>query len=64
MRASTRETGPRRVLGALLLYAVNESLRFVGVVYNLIVVGLVIMAFVVFLPSGLAGLARGPRGRP
>jgi branched-chain amino acid transport system permease protein len=50
------------VLGALLLYAANEALRFVGVVYNLIVVGLVIMAFVVFLPSGLAGLARGTRG--
>jgi len=50
------------VLGALLLYAVNEALRFVGVVYNLIVVGLVIMTFVVFLPSGLAGLARGTRG--
>ncbi len=50
------------VLGALLLYTVNEALRFVGVVYNLIVVGLVIMVFVVFLPSGLAGLARGTRG--
>src|SRR5262245_22729476 len=44
--------------GALLLYAVNESLRFIGVVYNLIVVGLVIMTFVIFLPEGLAGLVR------
>jgi branched-chain amino acid transport system permease protein len=50
------------VLGAVLLYGVNEALRFVGVVYNLIVVGLVIMVFVVVLPSGLAGLARGVRG--
>lgn len=44
--------------GALLLYAVNEALRFIGVVYNLIVVGLVIMTFVIFLPEGLAGLVR------
>ena len=49
------------VLGAVLLYGANEALRFVGVVYNLIVVGLVIMVFVVVLPSGLAGLARGVR---
>jgi branched-chain amino acid transport system permease protein len=50
------------VLGAVLLYGVNEALRFLGVVYNLIVVGLVIMVFVVVLPSGLAGLTRGVRG--
>jgi branched-chain amino acid transport system permease protein len=47
--------------GALLLYAVNEGLRFIGVVYNLIVVGLVIMVFVIFLPEGLAGLVRPRR---
>jgi len=47
--------------GALLLYAVNEGLRFIGVVYNLIVVGLVIMTFVIFLPEGLAGLLRPRR---
>jgi branched-chain amino acid transport system permease protein len=46
-------------LGALLLFAVGEALRFAGVVYNLIAVGLVIMVFVIFLPRGLAGLARG-----
>jgi len=51
-------------LGAVLLYGVNEALRFVGVVYNLVVVGLVIMLFVIFLPAGLAGLARGPRPAP
>jgi len=44
-------------LGALLLFAVNEALRFVGVVYNLVAVGLTIMVFVIFLPRGLAGLA-------
>ena len=54
-------------LGALLLYGVNEALRFVGVVYNLIAVGLVIMVFVIFVPRGLAGLRprsgrRTPRG--
>jgi branched-chain amino acid transport system permease protein len=47
-------------LGALLLFAVSEGLRFVGVVYNLIAVGLVIVAFVIFLPRGLAGLGRSP----
>jgi branched-chain amino acid transport system permease protein len=46
------------VLGALLLFALSEGLRFVGVVYNLIAVGLVIMVFVIFLPRGLAGLRR------
>jgi hypothetical protein len=33
----------------------------VGVVYNLVAVGLVIVLFVVFLPSGLAGLVRQRR---
>jgi branched-chain amino acid transport system permease protein len=46
-------------LGALLLYATNEGLRFIGVVYNLVAVGLVIMVFVIFLPRGLAGLRFG-----
>jgi branched-chain amino acid transport system permease protein len=46
------------VLGALLLYGVYEGLRFVGVVYNLVAVGLVIMVFVIFFPRGLAGLGR------
>ncbi len=46
------------VLGALLLFSVSEGLRFVGVVYNLIAVGLVIVVFVIFLPRGLAGLRR------
>ena len=46
------------VLGALLLYGVYEGLRFVGVVYNLVAVGLVIMVFVIFVPRGLAGFGR------
>jgi branched-chain amino acid transport system permease protein len=45
------------VLGALVLYGASEGLRFVGVVYNLMLVGLTIMLFVILLPSGLAGLA-------
>ena len=50
-------------LGALLLFAINEGLRFIGVVYNLVAVGLVIMIFVIFMPRGLAGLRfrHGPR---
>ena len=58
--------GPRLVigmvvfggLGALLLYGLYEGLRFVGVVYNLVAVGFVIMVFVIFFPRGLAGLGR------
>ena len=46
------------VLGALLLYGLYEGLRFVGVVYNLIAVGFVIVVFVIFVPRGLAGLGR------
>jgi len=50
------------VVGALLLYSLNEALRFVGVVYNLIAVGLILILFVIFVPRGLAGLV-GWRGR-
>ena len=46
------------VLGALLLYGLYEGLRFVGVVYNLVAVGLVIMVFVIYFPRGLAGIRR------
>ena len=46
------------VLGALLLYGVYEGLRFVGVVYNLVLVGLVMMIFVIYFPRGLAGFGR------
>ena len=50
-------------LGALLLYGVNEALRFVGVVYNLIAVGAVMVVFVIFVPRGLAGIRLHRRGR-
>ena len=46
------------VLGALLLYGLYEGLRFVGVVYNLVAVGFVIMVFVIYFPRGLAGIRR------
>lgn len=46
------------VLGAFLLYGLYEGLRFVGVVYNLVAVGFVIMVFVIFFPRGLAGFGR------
>ena len=45
-------------LGALRLYGLCEGLRFVGVVYNLVAVGFVIMVFVIFFPRGLAGFGR------
>ena len=50
-------------LGAIVLFAINEGLRFIGVVYNLLAVGLVIMVFVIFLPRGLAGLRFRREGR-
>jgi ABC-type branched-subunit amino acid transport system permease subunit len=50
-------------VGAMLLFWVTEALRFIGVVYNLIAVGLVMMLFVIFLPRGVAGLVLGRRGR-
>jgi branched-chain amino acid transport system permease protein len=51
------------VVGAVLLFLMTEGLRFVGVVYNLIAVGLVIMVFVIFVPRGIAGIALASRGR-
>ena len=43
-------------LGAVLLFMMSEGLRFIGVVYNLIAFGAVIMVFVIFVPRGIAGL--------
>jgi branched-chain amino acid transport system permease protein len=51
------------VIGAVLLFLMTEGLRFVGVVYNLIAVGLVIIVFVIFVPRGIAGIALAPRRR-
>lgn len=44
-------------LGGILLFGLTEALRFVGVVYNLIAVGVIMIVFVMFAPRGLAGLA-------
>lgn len=51
------------VVGAVVLFLTSEGLRFIGIVYNLIAVGLVIMVFVIFVPRGLAGIVWAPRGR-
>jgi branched-chain amino acid transport system permease protein len=50
-------------LGAILLFCVTEGLRFIGVVYNLIAVGAVMIVFVIFVPRGLAGLRLRRRDR-
>jgi branched-chain amino acid transport system permease protein len=50
-------------LGAILLFSITESLRFIGVVYNLIAVGAVMIVFVIFVPRGLAGIRLRRRGR-
>jgi branched-chain amino acid transport system permease protein len=50
-------------IGAVLLFMMSEGLRFVGVVYNLIAFGVVIMVFVIFVPRGIAGLRLARRGR-
>ncbi len=47
-------------LGAILLFCITEGLRFVGVVYNLIAVGAVMVVFVIFVPRGLAGIRPSP----
>ncbi len=50
-------------LGGILLYGLTEMLRFVGVVYNLIAVGGIMIVFVIFAPKGLAGLRLPSRKR-
>jgi branched-chain amino acid transport system permease protein len=50
-------------VGALLLYGATEAMRFVGVVYNLMAIGLVIIVFVILVPRGLASLRWPARGR-
>jgi branched-chain amino acid transport system permease protein len=57
------------VLGAFLLTAATEALRFVGVIYNVIAVGLLLILLMLFLPGGLMSLVtrrqtlRGTRDR-
>ena len=50
-------------LGGILLFGLTEALRFVGVVYNLIAVGLILIACVMFAPKGIAGLRLPKRGK-
>ena len=50
-------------LGAILLFSITEGLRFIGVVYNLIAVGAVMVVFVIFVPRGLAGIRLYRSGR-
>jgi branched-chain amino acid transport system permease protein len=51
-------------VGGLVLFLANEALRFVGLVYNLVTIGVIIMAFVILVPSGIAGwLLRPPPRR-
>jgi len=44
------------IYGALLLYSISQGLRFVGVVYNLIMLGFIIVFFIIFIPNGLWGM--------
>jgi branched-chain amino acid transport system permease protein len=45
-------------LAAVVIQSTYEYLRGIGVVYNLVAVGAVLIAFVIFLPDGFAGLVR------
>lgn len=44
------------IYGAIGLYAIYHAMRFVGVVYNLIAVGAVIVIFVTYFPNGIWGI--------
>jgi branched-chain amino acid transport system permease protein len=46
------------LVGAVLLTGITEALRFVGVVYNVIAVGAVLVLLMLFLPGGLLGVVR------
>jgi len=46
------------VLGGIGLYLITEYFRFIGPVYNLIALGLVIMLAIIFLPGGIMGALR------
>lgn len=49
------------VVGAVMLTGVTETLRFVGVIYNVIAVGASLVLLVLFLPEGLIGFVRARR---
>jgi branched-chain amino acid transport system permease protein len=44
------------IYGAIALYSIYQAMRFVGVVYNLIAVGAVILIFVTYFPNGIWGV--------
>jgi len=44
------------IYGAIILYSLYQAMRFVGVVYNLIAVGAVILIFVTYFPRGIWGI--------
>jgi branched-chain amino acid transport system permease protein len=44
------------IYGAITLYLIYHTMRFVGVVYNLISVGAVILIFVTYFPNGIWGV--------
>jgi len=44
------------IYGAIVLYSIYQAMRFVGVVYNLIAVGAVILIFVTYFPNGIWGV--------
>jgi branched-chain amino acid transport system permease protein len=44
------------IYGAIVLYGIYQAMRFVGVVYNLIAVGAVILIFVTYFPKGIWGV--------
>ena len=48
--------GKITIYGAIMLSGVYLAMRFVGVVYNLIAVGAVILIFVTYFPKGIWGV--------
>jgi branched-chain amino acid transport system permease protein len=44
------------VIGAITLYSLIESLRFLGVVYNLVITSIIIILIILFFPGGIAQL--------
>jgi len=44
------------VIGAITLYSLIESLRFLGVVYNLVITSIIIILIILFFPGGIAEL--------
>jgi branched-chain amino acid transport system permease protein len=45
-------------VAALVLYVATELLRFAGAIFSQVAIGVLLMAFVLFLPDGIAGWLR------